>query len=398
MGSGAMVESPRIVTAILIDKQPECVVPYYLWRFICMIKKTTKRPKSVVSVVFGAEPVIDADSINADNYNSVLAGALSWYGNYGGANTSSLVSTHKQWLNEWAKKNNIKQNTYTLPNEGIQTVASVAKLSMLGFPFNKKHVDYLKTAFAGFQAEKKATVAVKPVVAKGKSNINIADDEKLKPFLTHFDTIVDSIYDGASKWKIVSQGILSGVHGRELKAMYKDTLRELKEVQLGKNADLNEAYALSKVKVRRMIAAYTDIIQSIDDSMKIKKAQRKPRAKKVRMASDVVKKLKYLDSFPEFNLVSTDPAKVIGCTVAYTFDVRKRLLKKFTSDSTLDIKGQTLQNCTVLQKKIRRPTEQLVEFVTGTKLQANKAFDAIRAVAKETAARVNQDTIFLKAF
>ena len=356
-----------------------------------------KKVKSELEAIFGPEPKFDSKVIVEKKYNSTMTPLLLWYGNYGGApNDKSLDNLHRQWLKDWATANDIKSNTYTIPKEGISTAAATARISTLGFPLNERNVAFLKDKFVSWKSEEKADV-----ILKGKSPvINLADEEKLTPFVTLFDNAIDAVVDGATKWKVKSPGSLSGVHGNELKAMYKNGLKELKILYSGKDAEVTEAYALGKVKVRRLLRLYQDIINVIDDSMRLKKVTCKPRSKKVRMASDIVKKLKYAPSNAEFNLVSFDPVRLIKAGVVYTFDTRKRILKQFTGidSSSIEIKGQTLKNCSVIQKKIRKPKEQLINFVNSSRLQCEKAFDAIKAKANETAPRINANMILLKVF
>lgn len=352
--------------------------------------------RSELALVFGPEPSIS--DVTNENQQSRLIAGLAWYGNYGGVeNDMSRTAKQHEWISDWAIANGYAAGSFSVPREGITTISALARLAAVGFPLTEKNLSHLHNAIGRYavQPEPEAAPAAKTVGSK--SNCDTAGDAKLMPFLTLFDNTIDEVVAGATKWKLEGLGPLSGVHGKEIKAQYKNGLRELKLLLTGKDAELNEAYAISRATARRLLKLYGEILTMIDAAINFKKATRKPRKKKMRLASDVTKNLKYAASNPEFGLVSIDPVKMIGANVVYTFDATKRFLKQYTGTPLIDLKGQTLKSCTVLQKKLRKPSEQLTVFLSGTKNQCAKEFDLIRAVAQEPAPRMNAETIILRA-
>lgn len=360
-----------------------------------------KRIKNELSVVFGPEPVFG--EVTDDNYNHVLTAALHWYGQYGGANDSNgLRAFHKSWLREWAKENGIKRGTFTIPNQGISTVGSLARIALKGFPLKAEHLERLRKAFDNWEPVKPKKVDKEAHARLLKLKARNKHQEAIRPAITLFDTAIDSIVDGEKKWSVAYTGSLNATQVKELTAYYK---KELAEIQLLKKGDkeVSEYYDLPKLVVNRLIKAYGQILEEIKEAGSrgaVKRKAKAVRRKKAKPASAHVRKLKYMTIHKDYNLASIDAEKLVGAQTAYVFDTKKRLLKVYEAMGVngIEIGGTTLKNCKGVQKKIRKPEEQVPMFATMPKTKAAKEFAAIRAKDKECTGRMNADSIILKVF
>ena len=183
-------------------------------------------------------------------------------------------------------------------------------------------------------------------------------------------------------------------------------LEELSELQAGKCEQLNEAYSrFGKIQVRNMIGVVEKVIADLNSYINIKKAVRKPRAKKPVPVEKIVRSLKYLKTFKleKLELVSVSPTKLHGCAEAWVYDTKKRKLHHYVADEygkSLSVKGNSVIGfCTKNSevKTLRKPETQIKE-VMGSKPAARKFFKDIKAVSTTPNGRFNEHMIILKAF
>jgi len=363
-----------------------------------------KRVTNELSVVFGPEPKFEGVKVTKKNYNSVLIPALQWYSQFGGANdNNSLRAYHKSWIEEWALANGFKKGSFTIPNQGIATMGAAARVALRGFPLNKDHIKRLKEQIKEWLPVEKKEIDYEANARLLKIKARNAYEEAVKPFLTEFDTTIDSILEGAKKWKLDVSGELNATQAKDLTAQYKRDLAEIEEAKAAPaDSEIAEAYPYSKLVMNRLIKVHNEILEVIKEAGSRGKMMRRaktPRKKKVKPASAHIKKLQYMTVHDGFNLASVDPETIVGATVLYAFDTNKRLLKKYTSGvSGIEVSGTTLKNCVGVQKKIRKPEDQLAGFATLARTKAEKLFSDIKAVEKECTGRTNKDTILLKVF
>jgi len=183
-------------------------------------------------------------------------------------------------------------------------------------------------------------------------------------------------------------------------------LDEYREVLDGKDEQLNEAYdRFSRPQIKNIIRTIEQIIGDLNSYISVKKAGKKPRAKKQVPVEKRVAKLKYLKTFKEdkLDLVSISPVKLYGASEAWVYDTAKRKLHHYVADEvnkTFVVKGNTILGFCTKQseiKTLRKPVEQLKEIM-GSKPAARKFFNSIKAVAATPNGRFNAQMIILKAF
>jgi hypothetical protein len=147
------------------------------------------------------------------------------------------------------------------------------------------------------------------------------------------------------------------------------------------------------------------VISDLNSYVNIKKAGRKPRAKKAVPVEKIVRSLKYLKTFKleKLELVSVPSTKLHGCAEAWVYDTKKRKLIHLVADEygkSLTVKGNSVIGfCTKNSetKTLRKPEVQIKE-VMGSKPAARKYFKDIKAVSTTPNGRFNENMIILKAF
>ena len=364
-----------------------------------------KRVKCELAAVFGPEPSFEGVKVTKANYNSVLIPALQWYGQYGGANnTNSLRAFHKSWLKEWALANGFKRGSFTIPNQGIGTLGSVARCALRGFKLAKRDVDRLKEALNGWAPVPKKTVDHKAQSKMLKLKAKIKNDNELSPFFTLFDSAIDEVFAGAKKWDVKTTDSLNATQKKELTAHYKESLAEFKALHDESDAELTAGYRkLPKLTRRRLVQLHKDILEEIAEAgvrgTVLRKAT-KVRRKKAKPASAVIKKLQYLPVHDGYGLHSFDPEKLVGASTAFVFDTKKRLLKRYDAKGVagIEVTGTTLKNVVGVSKKIRKPELQLKGFDKLPVTKCNATFNSTKALEKECTGRTNRETILLRVF
>lgn len=222
----------------------------------------------------------------------------------------------------------------------------------------------------------------------------------------------DYVLDGCKKEskinpvQVLTQSNILPQHVPLLTKGWQDRIDELYEVQKGEDDQLNEGYArFGKIQIRNMIGVAEKALADLNSYVNLKKAGRKPRAKKPVPVEKVVRRLKYLKTFKleKLELVSISPTKLHGCAEAWVYDTKKRKLHHFVADEygrSLSVKGNTVIGfCTKNSetKTLRKPELQIKE-VMGSKPAARKYFKEIKAVATTPNGRFNENLIILKAF
>lgn len=307
------------------------------------------------------------------------------------------------------------------------TMGSIAACLLKGMPeshpgFNngKNSADWLRKQIA-------------IVIEAGKSDIDeeaAADDKKEAKLAAPVITIQDRLRDAASdmseeldaaidKWitdpeafnpkefKVVN--LLKGkgaksAHTRFIKNYFTRGHAELLELASGADEQLREAYKhVSRKNVKKLIDFYESIMAACEQITAEQKVLKKPRAKKVKPAEQLVAKLKFLIKDDKLGIVSVPPAGIIGAQSAVVYNVKTRKIGVYISKSSagLNVKGTSLIDFSdkSFQKTLRKPAEQIKEFKeqnTGKRVET--WFGKIKSVETKLNGRMSADVVILKVF
>jgi hypothetical protein len=195
-------------------------------------------------------------------------------------------------------------------------------------------------------------------------------------------------------------------HARYIKGFFTRSHEELLELASG-NADeqLREAYKhLARKNVKKLIDFYESIKLACEQIAAEAKVLKKPRAKKVKPAEDLVKKLKFCVKDDKLSIVSVPPAGIIGASGVVVFNVKTRKIGYYiaTSSAGLNVKGTSLTDFTdkSFQKTLRKPLEQIKEFKEQNTQKRFETWFTKSVKTTETIlnGRFNEDTIILKVY
>ena len=128
---------------------------------------------------------------------------------------------------------------------------------------------------------------------------------------------------------------------------------------------------------------------------------RKPRKKKEKSATQLLKSFSYKKEDAENKLMSTDPINIVGAQSVWLYNVKYKKLTVLHaySHAGLSVKGTTIINFddkTSITKTLRKPEEVLPKVLTGGKLMLKKLMSEIKTKDSPAVGRTNTDTIIVK--
>ena len=192
---------------------------------------------------------------------------------------------------------------------------------------------------------------------------------------------------------------------RYIKSFFARGLAELQELASG-NADeqLREGYKFaSRKNVKKLIEFYESIAQACEQIAAEAKVMKKPRAKKVKPAEELVKKIKFKMTDDKLGVTSVPAAGLIGAQAAIVYNAKTRKIGMYISKTGagLNVKGTSIIDFTEksVQKTLRKPVEQLKDFkLQNTQRRVETWLSAIKATDTMLNGRMNQDIMILKVF
>jgi hypothetical protein len=194
-------------------------------------------------------------------------------------------------------------------------------------------------------------------------------------------------------------------HSRFIKSYFKFGHNELQELASGQaDEQLREAYKhLPRKNVRKLIEFYEMIMAACEQIAAEQKVLKKPRAKKVKPAEQVVAKLKFKTVDDKLGAVSVPAANLIGAQAAVVYNTKTRKLGVYISKSSagLNVKGTSIIDYSdkSYQKTLRKPADQLKEFKEqNTQKRVTDWFGKIKSVETVMNGRMNADIMILKVF
>lgn len=369
-----------------------------------MAAKKVRKPrmsKASLSNILGKEPrLIMPDKI-------AMASALNWYNSQADDKNQRVT-----WVLEYMKANGAFTSSEMddFRRRGkklIPTISALARMVNNGCVLEDKYLLKLDSELHAFvargdepeldddgnliaeEAPKKTAVAKKP------NNYGV-----MCKAVEHIDSEMDAVLNGVgaeSMYEWLAQNV-KGAEARALINHYKPQAMEFYELAAGKDEQLNEGYSHLSKKTRKAIKEWSmQLILDLNKLIENKKTERKPRKKKAPKVEQVIKHVKYQKAAPEFKLASINPADVLGKKVLWVFNTKYRQIGKYTSDVGFSFKGTTLQNATGVGKTLRKPQEFLDAFKGPQKMLENN-YKAVATKEVELNGRINENTIFLKAF
>lgn len=362
------------------------------------------------------------DQLNADQFLRKFRDSMDWY---------RLESSGKDlkpkviaWMSaNGYSKDDVAEFKKTRDSRCSLTMGAIAANLLKGMPDvfegfneNRSSVAWLKGAIQRTIAEGKndvdsddeTAVEVKPKPAGPNIQDRVREaafgmTEEIEDAIEQFNTNPATFDPKAFKVMNLLKGKdAKAAHARIIKDFYNRQLEEYIEAATGKDEQLVEGYShLSKTELKKITGFYQEIISACDMLMQEAKVSRKPKAKKSIPADKLVAKLRYQKSNEPMKLVSINPVDIVGAQELWVFNTKTRKIGKYVAAefAQLSVKGTTIINfdeSKSVQKTLRKPAEQLLEFKSAGKVALRKFLEDIKAVDIKLNGRINEETILLK--
>ena len=166
--------------------------------------------------------------------------------------------------------------------------------------------------------------------------------------------------------------------------------------------EIKEGYSnLGKRKITQLIKLISSWIEDLDRYSQFKKANRKPRVKKVKPAGVQVAKLKYKREDTELGIKSVIPSDIVGASQVWVYNTKYKKLAVYRSESAtgIPVKGTSLQNyepdlCE--QKTLRKPKETLKEVLNAGKVQLRRIIPELTTKESPVNGRINEECLIIR--
>jgi hypothetical protein len=390
------------------------------------VKQHIIRPAAAEAGTIREEPEWEGVSLvpGSPEERMALHAALNWY------NYVMDEKHYRKCVEEWLRATQKEPDKFIkmfhrVPDKSINaTMVAVMRLHVRGYPVSQLHyksiqqwlVDTLKT-YARKKGEKDSAQDT-----PDRPNIQDRIRNQVRPVLAEVDALTDSLLDQDPDFAI--DDVKKLLHNPEFKApQYRIIadhieryLREWNKVMLAKtnvrkadseddeeqayNEDLRTAYAyLSLRELKAAIKVLSDVNSEIRGTME---AVKTPRKKKARSPEKMVAKVRYKPECEDLGVTSLHPKAMLGATTVYLFNCSRRKLIKLTGEfaGSIDVNRSTLVGVNLAAsatKTLRKPEEQLKEFLALRKTAVDKWFDRIKSKPRPARTRLNVETIILRA-
>jgi hypothetical protein len=362
------------------------------------------------------------EQLNDEEFLRVWTKAMAFY--RVDCNSKDLKLNVITWMSKNGySKSDISKFRKTKEWRCTHTVGGIASCLLRGMPpqrpgFNngRNYVEWLRQRIEEISQQGKddidkdaeGNITLAPVVS-----IQDRIKEQSIAMNEEIDLYIDKFHENQNEFnprgiKIINLFKAKGVksaHARFIKGFHEFDYNELIELSSGEaDEQLREAYErYPRKNIKKLIEFYEIVRTACDQIIAESKVLRKPKAKKVKPAEDLVKKFKFKVSDNKLGIASVPVAGIIGAqmVVIYNAKTRKIGIYKAKTISGLSVKGATILEFVEAsnQKTLRKPDVQLKEFKEQTtQKRVEMWFDKIKSTETKLNGRSNDDTMILKIF
>jgi len=216
------------------------------------------------------------------------------------------------------------------------------------------------------------------------------------------DKFCDEKANDFSTKTYILQNNLSAAVTKKIAEFYGRYVTELQEAVGGKDEQLNEGYSFfTKAQLKKFQSFIESIVSDCQQQVLAIKANRAPRARKVKPAHIQVAKIQYLEEYPELSLTSIHPTKVVGAQQLWVYNTKNKKLGVYyaSGPAGFSVKGTSIQGWdpeTSAQNGLRKPAVTIADVMAGSKQQLQKVLEKLTTITTKPNGRINSDTILLR--
>lgn len=347
------------------------------------------------------EPVV-----NPDNHNASLSNALYWY--HQEKDKKDARAYLKAYISEHFTKQDVKVFDKLPDNRIINTYAWISRMLSTGALTLKdneyvKFDNYLQSILdtSDYIEEEEPVEADKPVRPSVRDNM----EEKVREYLGELEGAIDDFTVNGNELNLYNDLKARAIpqpYCAYIDAFLKKKASEYVFVYETTDKEYKDAYShLGKRKLTQLIKMLSEWLEDLERYAQFKKANRKPRPKKVKTPAQQIAKLKYKKEDTELGIKSVFPSEMVGASQVWIYNVKYKKLSAYRCDSTIgmQVKGSTLQNydpdqCE--QKTLRKPGETLKKVLDAGKIQLRKILSELTTKESTVNGRINEDCLIIR--
>lgn len=314
-------------------------------------------------------------------------------------------TVHREWVVEYVKSGPFSDAEVkivkAMEDWRIKLVASVSRLLTRGAILEPEvvegHVKRVRAEIASFLRNKEE--APTPVQKKPPS-----DRRLIAEFEEMYDAfLVGGCVDRFSAYDFLSRVQATRAEAAAVASFYQAHADEVTTAFKGKDKDLKEAYSnYPKKRLNSCMEQLTSIVADATRYSLNKKATvvRKPRKKKEKSAAEQVKRVTYMKEDKALQIVSVDPATIIGSKTLWLYNVKYKSLRRLVAGPEgFSVRGSTIFGFTdeSEQRSLRKPADVIKSVLSGTPHSLKLVMGKLTTKPSTPNGRVNPDTIILRA-
>ena len=368
-------------------------------------------PRDADTKYMGEEPFFPLQPEDG-NRTVALTYGFTWYNRfYGKKDAKDLLC---QYLDHHSRGEESKLVRKVDEKEFLMTLCWLARMNLRGLELNEHEELTLENEISRLlKVVNKPEVVEKEKEPSNRPNIQEIMKEKARDAAGELEGVFDDFYttgkvsqktvDIVAKFNVMSQHIPLIVE------IWKRKQSEFEALSETDDKELKEAYGnLGKIQLRNILKFIEGVLGDLNSYISIKKASKAPRKKKAVPVEKIVSKLKYLKEFKDpvnkLDLLSIHPTKLHGASECYLYDTVKRKLVYLVADEyskSFTVKGTAILGIDTNKsqsKTLRKPGDQLKEFMKLGKPAGRKFFDEVKAVGTTPNGRTNDNMIVIKAW
>lgn len=275
----------------------------------------------------------------------------------------------------------------------IGTVETLARMHLQGFPINQPDLDKIHAFVDALPepAKRERKESDKPVVS-------VQDRVKAQVIsvFSEIDEAADILTDGdgidpEAMQEVLFDASFKEPHFRYIIAYletYITEWNEIVEARASKDPSDEQEQLIEGTRhlkprtVANAVRTFTQLRDSVRGHVNVAKAK-KVRKKRPVDKQKVVSRVRFAKEDKDLGITSINPVDILGATELWVYDTKRRRLQHYVGDApgSLHVKGAKLLGYSDKSgsKVLRKPEEQLKEFMSLRKNQTEKWFDGVRA-------------------
>lgn len=344
--------------------------------------------------------------ISAENYISDLGHAFNWY------NQEKDKKDARSYLKDYITLNYTKQDVKTFDRVSdskiISTYGWLARMILNGSLVIKEKDQAKMSKYLESILDTSDMEILDDVVEDVKvPRISVRDNmkEKVSEYLGELEGAMDDLITDGKELNLyndLKSRAIPQPYCSYIDVWIKKVAGEYIAVYESTDEQIKEAYSnFGKRKLTQIIKVLSNWAGDLDRYAQFKKANRKPRVKKIKPAGVQVAKLKYKREDTELKIKSVSPTEIIGASQVWVYNTRYKKLAVYRTETTIGIqvKGSSLQNYDPdlsEQKTLRKPADTIKAVLAAGKVQLRRIIPELTTKETPVTGRINEECIIVR--